>query len=160
MIDREMLINAFAFNLAMVKRETAGLTHADSLIQPPFHSNCLNWTVGHLAENRNGILKALGQPPVLTDEQAARYGYGSEPVTCDAPGVVRLEELLAAFERAQEGIAAGLRQVSDEALAQPVRFAARDMTLAGRIFFQYFHEAMHGGQLEILREMIAAHKRA
>jgi len=159
MIDREMLINAFAFNLGLVKRETAGLTHADSLIQPPFHSNCLNWTMGHLAENRNGLLKTLGQPPVLSDDQAARYGYGSQPVTCQEPGVVPLEELIAAFERAQEGIAAGLRQISDEALGQEVKFAGRTMTVAGKVFFMYFHETMHAGQLEMLREMIAASKR-
>ena len=80
------------------------------LIQPPFQYNCLNWAAGHLAETRNGILQTLGQPPVLAAAEAARYGYGSQPVTCQEPGVVSLEELLAAFERAQEGIATGLRQ--------------------------------------------------
>lgn len=158
MIDREMLINAFAFNLNIVKRETAGLTHTDSLIQPPFQYNCLNWAAGHLAETRNGILQTLGQPPVLAAAEAARYGYGSQPVTCQEPGVVSLEELLAAFERAQEGIATGLRQISEAGLAQRVQFAGRDMTVGEKVFFLFWHESYHAGQLEVLREMIAAQR--
>lgn len=153
MIDREMLIRAFEFNLGLIKRQTAGLTHADSLLQPPFRGNSLNWVLGHLAENRNSILKRLGQPPVLTDEQAARYGYGSEPVTGEGPGVMRMEDLLAAIERAQEGIAAGLRQATPELLAQKVEFAVRDMSMAERIFFEYFHETYHTGQTEFLRQL-------
>lgn len=159
MIDREMLIGAFARNLGMVKQQLEGLTHADSLVQPPFHSNCLNWTLGHLAETRNDILKELGQPPVLTEEQAARYGYGSQPVTCQEPGVVPMEELVAALERAQEGIAEGLREVPDSALARQLKFAGRDMTVGGKVFFLFWHETLHAGQVDILREMILARKK-
>ncbi len=159
MIDREMLIKAFARDVELIKRETTGISDAESLIQPPFHSNSLNWTVGHLAENRNSILKALGQPPVLSDEQDARYGYGSQPVTCQSPDVVLLHELLAAIEASQVGIVAGLRQATPEALAQEGKFAARTMTLGERVFFQYYHEVLHAGQLEMLREMIAAQRK-
>jgi len=160
MIDREMLINAFAFNLSIVKRETAGLGHADSLVQPPFQTNCLNWTMGHLAENRDLILRTLGRPPVFSEAQVARYGYGSQPVTCQGADVVPFEDLLAAFERAQEEIAQGLREVTPEALAQKTKFAGRDMTVGGQIFFLYFHETYHAGQLEMLREMIVAQRGA
>ncbi len=156
MIDREKLIGAFAFNLNIIKHQTDGLTHADSLVQPPFHSNCLNWTLGHLAETRNLILKTLGQDPVLTDAQAERYGYGSQPVTCEEPGVVPMEQLLAAIERAQEDIAAGLRGASPEELGRVIKFAGSDMTVGEKIFFLYFHETYHTGQLEMLREMILA----
>ncbi len=153
MIDRETLTWAFAFNLDLLKRQTAGLTHADSLLQPPFRGNCLNWVLGHLAENRNSVLKRLGQPPVLTDEQAARYGYGSPPVTGEGPDVMRMEDLLAAIERAQAGIAEGLRRATPEMLAQEVKFAVRDMTMAERIFFEYYHETYHLGQTELLRQL-------
>ncbi len=153
MVDREMLIAAFAFNLDIVKAQTAGLTHADSLLQPPFRGNCLNWVLGHLVDSRDGVLKALGRPPMLSDEQAARYGYGSEPVTCEEAGVMRMEDLLAALERAQAGIAEGLRQATPEALAQEIQFAGRTMRVSEKIFFLYFHDTYHVGQTELLRQL-------
>jgi uncharacterized damage-inducible protein DinB len=153
MIDREQLIAAFARNLEIVKLQTAGLTHADSLLQPPFRANCLNWVLGHLADNRSSILKALGRPPLLSDEQSARYGYGSEPVTCEGSGVMRMEDLLAALERAQEGIAEGLRQATPEVLARQTKFAGRDMSVGEQVFFLYFHETYHVGQTELLRQL-------
>jgi len=153
MISKEQVIATFARNLGMVKQQTAGLTHEDSLLQPPFRGNCLNWVLGHLAENRNSLLEALGQPPIMTKAQAGRYGYGSEPVVCHGADILRMEDLLAMLERTQEGIAAGITQITPAELAKEVHFAARDMTIAERIFFQLWHETYHVGQTELLRQL-------
>ncbi len=153
MITAEHLASMFAMNLDIVKRQTAGLTHADSLLQPPFRGNCLNWVLGHIVDSRSGVLTALGEEPLLSEAQAARYGYGSEPVTCDGPDVIPMADLLAALERGQVRIEAGLRRATPEDLARKVEFAGRTMTVGGKVFFLYFHETYHTGQTELLRQL-------
>src|SRR5258707_13686376 len=79
-ISLQELSDAFARNMNVIGRQTAGLTHADSLLQPAMRGNCLNWVLGHIAASRNVILRMLGEEPVLTVEYAERYKRGSEPV--------------------------------------------------------------------------------
>ncbi len=153
MIDPEQLANAFALNLNIIRSHTEGLTHEESLLQPPAGGNCLNWVLGHIASNRNRILLTLDQEPVLTEAEAARYDTGSKPVTCDEEGILKLVMLLAALERAQEGIAAGLGRLSVEALASEIEVGDRNMTLGQRLFGLYFHETYHTGQTELLRSL-------
>ena len=49
MISSNDLTEAFARNANVIKMQTKDLTHADSLRQPPFQGNCLNWVLGHIA---------------------------------------------------------------------------------------------------------------
>ena len=65
MITTANLTEAFARNVAIIRRQAAGLTQEESLRQPPFRGNCLNWVVGHLADYRDHILRALGAEPVM-----------------------------------------------------------------------------------------------
>lgn len=60
MITVTDLIESLERNLYIIKVQTQGLTHADSLLQLPFRGNCLNWVVGHIAANRNTMLYFLG----------------------------------------------------------------------------------------------------
>ena len=52
MITPQKLIDGFGLNLRLIKLQTEGLSHADSLIQTPYNINCLNWVVGHITVNR------------------------------------------------------------------------------------------------------------
>ncbi len=153
MIDQEQLANAFGLNLNIIKRQTEGLTHADSLLQPPFRANCLNWVLGHIVINRNRVLKVLAEQPVLDENELARYESGSEPVTGAEPGVLPLEDLLEALECAQERIAAGLQRTTSEDLSKEVKIGEREMTVDQRLFGLYFHETYHTGQTELLRQL-------
>ena len=63
MIHPELLINLFEINLHVVRRQTEGLSHEDSLIQPPFRGNCLNWVLGHIVATRNQIMTLLESQP-------------------------------------------------------------------------------------------------
>ena len=147
------MINAFALNLNVVKRQTDGLTHADSLLQTPFRANCMNWVIGHIAANQNRILGFLGEEPVLAEHERARYLTDSEPIAAADERVLSLETLLAALERSQERIAAGLRRATAEDLQKEVQVGQRTTTVGQRIFFLYFHETYHVGQLELLRQL-------
>ncbi len=153
MITPERLAEAFADNLGILQMQVKGLSHQDSLLQPPFRGNSLNWVLGHILESRNGVLGLLGEQEVMTKAEAARYGYGSEPVTGEGPGVLRLEDLLTRLERAQERIAAGLKRAKAEDLAQERDFGWRKATVGDQAFFLYFHETYHTGQTEYLRQL-------
>lgn len=153
MLTKQELAAAYERNLSLIRQQTDGLTHADSVLQLPFRGNCLNWVLGHIADSRSAVLKALGAEPVLTDAQAARYGYGSQPVTCDGDDILRLEELLAALEESQSRLAAALEQATPEELAREIHFAGRKMTVGEQAFFLYFHDTYHAGQTEILRQL-------
>lgn len=154
MISKEDLSKAFERNVSIIKRQTEGLTHRDSVLQLPFRGNCLNWVLGHIVDTRNTVLRLLGEEPVL-DEAAIRkrYGHGSEPVCADGPDVVKLEKLLEALERSQERIAAGLARATPEDLAKETQSHLGTTTVAQRLFFMYYHETYHTGQTEYLRQL-------
>jgi uncharacterized damage-inducible protein DinB len=160
MISTEDMVAAYARNLSIIKRQTEGLTHADSLVQPPCPGNCLNWVLGHIATDRNQMLALLGKEPIFTPEQTKRYGYGSQPVCAEGPDVIKLDDLLAKLEQAQERIAEGLRSLTEADLAKEAKSHLGTTTLGQLIFFRYFHETMHTGQTELLRELAHANAKS
>jgi hypothetical protein len=153
MITATDLIGALERNLGIVKAQTQGLTHVDSLLQLPFRGNCLNWVLGHLAANRNTMLLFLGEEAILSEAQVKRYGYGSEPVCGDAEDILTLEQLLAVLEQSQRVIAARLQKIKAEELAREVQSFLGTTTLGQLIFFLYWHETYHTGQTEALRQL-------
>ncbi len=152
MITPDRLTAAFARNVAIVEMQAKGLTHADSLRQPPFRGNCLNWVLGHLAGNRDRILQALGAEPAA-GAAVARYERESEPVTEDGPGVLPLEELLRLLAASQAPLAAALNQATPADLAREVPLGQRTLPAGELVFFYYFHETYHVGQTELLRQL-------
>jgi len=146
------LIEAFGRNTSILKMQAAGLTQEESLLQPPFRGNCLNWVLGHIANSRDIILHTLGAEPVM-GEAGARYARESEPITGDGPGVLSLDELLAVLARSQEAIAQALQRATPEDLAREILGGQRTTTVGERVFFRYFHESYHAGQAELLRQL-------
>ena len=153
MITPQELAAAYARNVHLLEQQTAGLSHADSVLQPPFRGNCLNWVLGHIIENRNTVLGLLGQPAIITPGQAGRYGYGSEPVWADSDDLIRLEEQLALLKKSQATIDAVLPAMSEEELAVQVDSFMGPQTLGFMLFFRYYHETYHAGQTELLRQL-------
>lgn len=153
MITVTDLIESLERNLDIIKAQTQGLTHADSLLQLPFRGNCLNWVIGHIADNRNTMLHFLGEEGILDEAHAARYGYGSEPVCGDAGDILTLEELLVALEQSQKALVARLQTIPAEDLAREVQSWLGTTRLGQLIFFLYWHESYHTGQTEALRQL-------
>ncbi len=153
MISTQELLEAYGRNLSIIQEQTKGLSHEQCLLQPPFRGNCMNWVLGHIAETRNSLLKTLGEEPVMTPEECARYGYGSEPVCADGPGVIGLERLLAILQHSQERFAAVLPRLTPEDLTRMVKDHRGQVTLGNRLFFLYFHDTYHAGQTELLRQL-------
>lgn len=144
-----VILMLFQTNHTILTRTVAGLTHADSLLQPSFQANCLNWVLGHILTSRNRILRLLDAEPALPPEHLAQYNRGSAPLTPDSP-VMQLADLLAAYERSQVLLEAALGQVSAEKLAS--NYSA-DTTFGGMITFLAWHEGYHIGQTDLLRQL-------
>lgn len=150
MITPEALADRFALNLRIMQRQTAGLSHADSLLQPPFRGNCMNWVLGHLYVNRMTLLKMLGVSTEVDEALKSRYGTGSSPVTHEEPGVLPLETLLETMAASQSLLERALLSQSTAAFLEPL---GEQGTLGEVLFGLYFHEVYHTGQLEYLRQL-------
>lgn len=150
-MDQQELQQTFQRHLYVIKRQTAGLTHEQSLLQPPFRGNCMNWVLGHMLEARNPILQHLGQPAILSSSEAALYQRESAPITA-ATAALPLERLLADFEESQSRIEQGLATLADAQLAIIIN-EERQTTLSATLSFLAWHEAYHLGQLEYLRQL-------
>ena len=153
MITTTDLIQGLERNLGIIKAQTEGLSHADSLLQLPFRGNCLNWVLGHIAANRNSMLLFLGKEAIVSEAHAKRYGYGSEPVCGDADDILTLEQLLMVLEQGQGALTASLQKITAEELAREVQSFLGTTTLGQLIFYLYWHESYHTGQPEYLRQL-------
>ena len=151
MINSQDLSNAFARNVGILKMQTDGLTDEDSMRQLP-HGNCLNWVLGHIASNRDGVLETLGEPPLM-GSYGVRYKRDSDPVTQADEGTMTLEELLTWLNRSQERIAAALSKMDETSLAREYTIGDQKTTVGQRAFFLYFHETYHVGQTELFRQL-------
>ncbi|MGA7195374.1 MAG: DinB family protein [Anaerolineales bacterium] len=152
MIDPTDLAKAFGRNANIINSQAKDLTHADSLIQPPFHGNCFNWVLGHLVANHDDVLDALGEPR-LFEGRLDRYKRESESLTHEDKNTIRFDELVEWFERGQIKISESLNHVDNESLSREIQSGDRKTTVGQRVFFLYFHETYHVGQTELFRQL-------
>ena len=148
----ESLANSFARTQRIIEMQTDGLTHADSLIQPPFRGNCMNWVLGHILSSRNAVVQHLGLPQVWTESEASPYQKDSDPITCDEQALP-LDKLLADLGQTHHAIGEALANASPEVMATLIQTARGETTLGERLVFLHWHETYHVGQLELLRQL-------
>lgn len=148
-LSAEQLAAEFGRNVWVIHRHTDDITHAESLIQPPFPHNCLNWVLGHILQNRDDLLKLLGAHPVLNQAEADCYRRGSEAVTIDAPALVDFARLRQLLDEQQQGLAVAFANSPADAMSRKVG----DTMLGETVRVLYFHDAYHTGQIDILRQV-------
>lgn len=151
-LSTTQISDAFGRNVQIIKMQTAGLSHAQSLVQLPFRGNCLNWIIGHILANREFLLAEVSAEAVCTPEIRERYLRDSEPVLADGPGVVRLEHLLELLNLSQQRMATALAALPFEDISRERMIGTRTTTLNNFLFFHFFHDCYHTGQTEILRQ--------
>jgi hypothetical protein len=151
------LIEDFAGNVRLIRRQTSGLGHADSLLQPPLPGNCLNWVLGHIVYTRMDMLQHLGALQFQPVDALARYAADTTPVLDDAADVVPLDRLLADLDGNQGDIAAYVDGLSEAALDQDVPFGERTLSREALLRFFLFHDTYHAGGLDWLRQLVVAH---
>ena len=150
--DAETLIQSFGLTHQLIRMQTDGLCHEDSLLQPPFRGNCLNWVLGHILEGRNTALTLLGESPIWDKEKVSRYERGSDAIT-ESERALPLEGLLEDLDRSQRQIAAVLRHTTPEELGTVVPYRGSQRPLGQALASQHWHETYHTGQLELLRQL-------
>jgi DinB superfamily len=133
-----------------MKMQAEGLTNEESLIQPPFRGNCLNWVLGHIISYRSRLLNVLGDTSGWPQEQIQRYERESEPILGPSEDILSLAQLLSLLDQSQERIAARLEKISEEEFDAMV---ANEGTRGERVVLLQRHEAYHAGQLELLRQL-------
>jgi len=153
MISIQNLSDFYDRNVQIVKMQTEGLSHEDSLIQLPFRSNCLNWVVGHILANRCNILDLLGADDLRPEINLDHYERESDPVLEEGEGVLSLDDLIHHLEEAQLRLAAALKKETEESLQRMAPYRDRpEREVVYWLFFLYFHDSYHVGQTEILRQ--------
>ena len=150
MIEPRFLQALFADTYDALKRQVEGITHSDSVRQPPFDGNCINWILGHVLVARCNFLTMLDVPSIWEMDKCRRYIPGSAPVT-DADDAVPFDSLLADLDRTQDQLLTTLSRVSAEDLC-----TVKDEQSIGEHLISYHaHESYHLGQLELLCHLIS-----
>ena len=153
MIHPAYLAASYQRNIRVLKMQTEGITHEQSLVQLPFRGNCMNWIVGHLVTNRNNVLKLLEASDRIEDIDVSQYQRESDPITAESPQVIPLEKLLEMLDTSQEHIEQLLEDMTQEEFERNVAFFGNtEMTVSEWLLFFYFHDTYHTGQTEILRQ--------
>jgi hypothetical protein len=137
----------------IVRQQTEGLTHADSLIQPQIGGNCLNWVMGHLVDNLVQILNIIqGQLPEDLPN-LDRYIRNSEPIRGKEDGVLPLHILVETYNQLTKTIAKRLEQMTETDFEEEIEFWQSQTRLGYVAFFYFFHNTYHLGQLEQFRNL-------
>ena len=137
----------------VIRINTEGLSHADSLVQPQPGGNCLNWVVGHLIAIYHHTFPLLRQEAVLPQSVRARYDRGSAPMR-DASEATDFHDLLDAWDETSRRFAEGLSALSPDALASPAPASpsGNPMETIGTLLCTIcWHQAYHVGQTGVLR---------
>lgn len=101
MIHPQALIKLFTYSATLVIMQSSRLSHADSVVQPPFARTSYNWVLGHIISSRSWALQLVGQPALWTDAQRRPYRNGTVPDPDHDPEVIALPELIQAFTTSQ-----------------------------------------------------------
>ncbi|MCP4142563.1 MAG: DinB family protein [Chloroflexi bacterium] len=140
-----------------IKKQVENLTHADSMKQLPFPGNCMNWNLGHILVYRDDYLGVIDGVSAPDKAEFAIYGGGSKPLT-DSAKAIPLEMLIERLDESSVRLKAAFASLTPEKLSSAYESWAGDTLDDHLHFYVVVHEAMHLGQLEILRELALSQK--
>ena len=143
-------------NQDFMTKATEGLTQAESVLQLPGESNCMNWILGHVAVYRDDMLAGILQPKYMRATEAKLYTYDSQPIFA-ASKSVPLDRLLKLLEQGFETLTGWLQSNPEGLLALSPQTIDLDTsygsTAAEKFAFLCWHESNHVGELHALREL-------
>lgn len=144
-------------NQDFIVKATDGLVQAESVLQLPGESNCMNWVLGHVAAYRDVMLAGIRQPGYMTAAEVQLYTYNSKPITVGSKSS-DLERLLKVLAQGFEALSGWLER-NAEGLQQetPQDIRPRKGETVVEHFAQLcWHESNHVGELHALRELALA----
>ena len=118
------IVGDYEFLTRVIHGITDGITHAESIMQLPFDTNCMNWVMGHIVTNRSHVLEVVNAAHTWKDEVRAMYHTGTAPIK---PGshAFQFEKLLTYLDESVELLKAALENVSAERLAENLTIGAK-----------------------------------
>jgi len=149
MISQQMLKALYQDSYALVKQQTEGIKHQESIYQPPYDGNCINWILGHIIVARCNFMMMLDIPSIWDMAQCRQFIPGSDPITNEHDAIL-FETMRGDFDNTQEHLLIALDRVKREKLQE----INGEKTIGEHLAFYNSHEAYHAGQLEILRQVL------
>lgn len=144
-------------NQWLIDKHLEGVSHEQTMIQAAYNINRMNWVLGHIAEHRDWMLRALDERTLMPAKEVELYRRGSEALQDDSE-VVQLEILLDYIRRAKECLTSRLTSADDNFLLEKPQTGIlldshKDKTRLERIQGLVWHETYHIGQLDLLRQV-------
>ncbi|MCC6680365.1 MAG: DinB family protein [Phycisphaeraceae bacterium] len=151
----ESLLLAWQRNADYGRKLVADLTQEQMLVQPAPATNHPAWVMSHLIAY-HGVLLALLQGKTPDDPLNHRFGMKSKPET-DASLYPSKDELLAAWVKHHEDIAAALAGADESLFDQPMPLERwkKPFPKIGSLlgYVMIAHEGIHLGQLSTWRRV-------
>jgi hypothetical protein len=152
------LIDEYEFHTRLIHRFVDGISHEESLLQPPFEANCLNWILGHIVNNRSHTLEVLGIPHIWQTEVRALYDIGTAPIKPGSESIY-FDLLHQYLDQSQTLINSTLENIRSKFLDEPFTNYRGEKTRYDHAMSFHWHEAFHLGQLDILNAMVQSKRK-
>lgn len=143
----------YEFHTSLIHRFVDGVSHEESVLQPPFEHNCMNWILGHIVTNRSHVLETVGAAHDWQEAVRALYHTDTPPITPDGPSI-RFEKLVAHLDESVELLKAALEHAGEGYLDELHANYRGEKTRFEHLTGFHWHESFHLGQLEMLRAFI------
>ena len=138
----------------IIHLQTEGLGDTELLVQPANGGNCMEWTLGHIADGLKTILRVLDALPPEHLPDLSRYQRGSEPILGPEPGLLGREALINALDCLHAAVQTRLAEMKEAAFDEEmIIFGSQAHRRGWWAHFFLFHHSYHVGQLEIQRNL-------
>ena len=157
MAQLDLIANALAGNMEMLKHHLADFSDADMMVRPVPNANHAAWQVGHLA-----VLEAMlcgmycpASAPKMPADASATYGKEGA-ANDDAARFFTKNEGLAILGQARAGLVEWVRTLSEADLDKPApeEFKGWVKTLGELLLGIIGHTTMHVGQFQVIRRKL------
>ena len=152
----ETAVSSLEFSRRMTLMFLDDIGEKDFLHQPVSKGNHAMWICGHIVYVDDFILTAAsGQESSLSDSWQNLFGLGSEP-SSESGCYCSREEMLESLASVRSDLISWFRGASEEKLLAPVEGSKFPLStnIIGLASFTACHEAMHAGQLTVIRKSL------
>ncbi|HUO09891.1 MAG TPA: DinB family protein [Phycisphaerae bacterium] len=150
------LISRLQGSLGLLSMHLNDLADADLFARPVPNANHANWQLGHLAVAETNMLTDSGIPmPALPEGVAAKYSKEAAK-SDDAAKFLKKDQLISLLQATRNATIAWAKNASAAELATPTPEKMRSFaaTRADLLAALCLHDAMHMGQLQVIRRKL------
>jgi uncharacterized damage-inducible protein DinB len=151
-MDTYTLLHSLGLANFVVNKNSGGITHEESLMNPQPAGHSFNWVLGHMVRTRNEILELMGKKPLYPKNKFEVYS----PKGFTAEKALDVDELKNCFNVLQSELQSAIQSLPPDKLREPASLRpgkdSKD-TVGSILATVFWHEAYHAGQLGIIRRV-------